>query len=342
MSGSAPFHDILAAVADGDGLDREQSRRAFLLLMEGAASPAQTAAFLMALRVRTESVEEIAGAVEAMRSKSTPVHAPDGSVDTCGTGGDRLGTVNVSTAAALVIAGCGVPVAKHGNRSVSSRSGSSDVLQALGVNVAVPAATAEQALRTAGIGFLMAPVHHPAMRHVAPVRADLRLRTIFNLLGPLANPARVRRQVVGVYSRHWLEPLARVLHELGSEHAWLVHGADGMDELTMTDISHVAELRGGDIRTFTVSPEDAGLARCAPEDLLGSDARSNAESLRRVLEGAPGPYRDIVLLNAAAGLIVARRAGGLAEGVRIAGQSIDSGAAAAALARLVECTRAAS
>ncbi len=339
MTDTLPFRDVLVSVADGEVLDREQAKRAFLLLMEGAATPPQTAAFLMALRVRGEQIQEITGAAEAMRSKCTPVHAPDDAIDTCGTGGDRLGTVNVSTAAALVAAGCGATVAKHGNRSVSSRSGSSDVLAALGVKISVPAATVEQAIQQAGIGFLMAPVYHPAMRNVAPVRVDLGLRTIFNLLGPLANPAGVRRQVVGVFSRRWLEPLARVLHELGSEHAWLVHGADGMDELTLTDVSHVTELRHGEIRSFSVTPEDAGLARCAPEQLRGGDAPANAESLRRLLEGDRGPYRDIVLLNAAAALIVARRASSLAEGVAVAAQSIDTGAAAAVLEKLVACMR---
>jgi len=307
--------------------------------MEGQASQAQTAAFLMALRVRTEQVEEIAGAAQAMRAKATRVRAPAGAVDTCGTGGDGLGTVNVSTATALVVAGCGVPVAKHGNRAVSSKSGSSDVLDALGVNVAAPVAAVEQAMRVAGVGFLLATVYHPAMRHVGPVRADLGLRTVFNLLGPLANPAGVRRQVIGVFADRWLEPLARVLHELESEHAWIVHGADGMDELTTTGATHVAELKGGQVRTFTVTPEDAGLSRTTPAELVGGDAAANAASIRDLLDGKRGPYRDIVVLNAAAALIVAQRADSLEEGAAQAARSIDTGAAGAALDRLVECTQ---
>lgn len=339
MSDEPAFREILAAVADGRTLTRNQAQHAFSLLMEGQTSQAQTAAFLMALRVRTEQVEEIAGAAQAMRAKATRVRAPAGAVDTCGTGGDGLGTVNVSTATALVVAGCGVPVAKHGNRAVSSKSGSSDVLDALGVNVAAPVAAVEQAMCVAGVGFLLATVYHPAMRHVGPVRADLGLRTIFNLLGPLANPAGVRRQVIGVFADRWLEPLARVLHELESEHAWIVHGADGMDELTTTGETHVAELKGGQVRTFTVTPEDAGLSRAAPAELVGGDATANAASIRNLLNGQRGPYRDIVVLNAAAALIVAQRADDLEEGAAQAARSIDTGAAGTALDRLVECTQ---
>ncbi|MDE0710654.1 MAG: anthranilate phosphoribosyltransferase [Rhodospirillales bacterium] len=340
MSEGPPFHDILAAVADGQTLTRNQAQHAFSLLMEGQTSQAQTAAFLMALRVRTEQVEEIAGAAQAMRAKATRVRAPAGAIDTCGTGGDGLGTVNVSTATALVVAGCGVPVAKHGNRAVSSKSGSSDVLDALGVNVAAPVDAVEQAMRVAGVGFLLATVYHPAMRHVGPVRADLGLRTVFNLLGPLANPAGVRRQVIGVFADRWLEPLARVLHELESEHAWIVHGADGMDELTTTGATHVAELKGGQVRTFTVAPEDAGLSRAAPAELVGGDAAANAASIRDLLDGRRSPYRDIVVLNAAAALIVAQRADSLEAGAAQATHSIDSGAAGTALDRLVACTQA--
>ena len=339
MSDGPAFREILAAVADGRTLTRNQAQHAFSLLMEGQTSQAQTAAFLMALRVRTEQVEEIAGAAQAMRAKATRVRAPAGAVDTCGTGGDGLGTVNVSTATALVVAGCGVPVAKHGNRAVSSKSGSSDVLDALGVNVAAPVSAVEQAMCVAGVGFLLATVYHPAMRHVGPVRADLGLRTIFNLLGPLANPAGVRRQVIGVFADRWLEPLARVLHELESEHAWIVHGADGMDELTTTGETHVAELKGGQVRTFTVTPEDAGLSRAAPVELVGGDATANAASIRNLLDGQRGPYRDIVVLNAAAALIVAQRADDLEEGAAQAARSIDTGAAGTALDRLVECTQ---
>jgi anthranilate phosphoribosyltransferase len=266
------------------------------------------------------------------------VQAPEGAVDTCGTGGDASGTYNISTAAALVVAACGVPVAKHGNRALSSRAGSADVLKALGVNVDADLALIERSMREAGIGFMMAPRHHGAMRHVAGARVELGTRTIFNLLGPLANPAAARRQVMGVFAREWLEPLARVLGRLGSERAWVVHGADGLDELSTTGTSEVAELAGGEVRTFQITPEDAGLPRARLEDLLGGEADSNALALRTVLDGMPGPYRDIVLLNSAAALVVAERAADIRDGVSLAERAIDAGAARAVLQRLVTIT----
>jgi anthranilate phosphoribosyltransferase len=289
----------------------------------------------MGLRVRGETVDELTGGAEALRERMVEVQAPTNAIDTCGTGGDASGTFNVSTAAALVVAACGVPVAKHGNRALSSKAGSADILAALGVNIDAEPARVERAIREAGIGFMMAPRHHGAMRHVAGARVELGTRTIFNLLGPLANPAGARRQLLGVFAHDWIEPLAHVLGQLGSERAWVVHGSDGLDELTTTGPSHVAELRAGRVTTFEVTPEQAGLPRARLEDLRGADATTNADALRALLDGVRGPYRDIVLLNSAAALVIADRAGDLAAGVARARDAIDSGAAKAALARLV-------
>jgi anthranilate phosphoribosyltransferase len=272
-----------------------------------------------------------------MRERMVKVKAPAGAIDTCGTGGDASGTYNVSTAAALVVAACGVPVAKHGNRALSSRAGSADVLAALGVNTDAEVSHVEQAIAEAGIGFMMAPRHHGAMRHVAGARVELGTRTIFNLLGPLANPASAKRQLMGVFAKDWVEPLAHVLGQLGSERAWVVHG-DGLDEITTTGPSQVAELRDGKVRCFEVTPEQAGLPKARLEDLRGADAETNAQALRALLTGAPGPFRDIVLLNAAAALIVAGRADDLRDGVKQAAQAIDSGAADAVLGRLAAIT----
>jgi anthranilate phosphoribosyltransferase len=267
------------------------------------------------------------------------VAAPADAIDTCGTGGDASGTFNVSTAAALVVAACGVPVAKHGNRALSSKAGSADVLAALGVNIDADPPRVERAIREAGIGFMMAPRHHGAMRHVAGARVELGTRTIFNLLGPLANPAGTRRQLLGVFARDWVEPLASVLARLGSERAWVVHGADGLDELTTTGPSLVAALQGGKITTFEVTPEEVGLPRARLEDLRGADAETNADALRAVLDGLRGPYRDIVLLNSGAALVVAGRVDDLAAGVARAAEAIDRGAAKAVLARLIAISR---
>ncbi len=334
----ADFKAILAQVASGGSLSRAQAEAAFEVMMSGEATPAQIGAFLMGLRVRGETVEEITGAATVMRAKAVRVDAPAGTIDTCGTGGDASGTFNVSTGAAIVVAACGVPVAKHGNRAASSKSGSSDVLAALGVNIDADMALVARALADAGICFMMAPRHHGAMRHVAGARVELGTRTIFNILGPLSNPADAKRQLLGVFSRQWLEPMARVLGNLGSQRAWLVHGSDGLDELTTTGPSYVAELRGGDVRTFEVTPEQAGLETARPDDLKGGDAATNAAAMRAMLGGERGPYRDIVLLNSAAALMVADRAGDLREGAEMARAAIDAGTARDVLDRLIRIT----
>jgi anthranilate phosphoribosyltransferase len=329
---------VLARIAEGATLAEEEAEAAFDILMAGEATPAQIAGFLMGLRVRGETVAEIAGAARAMRARMSRVTAPEGAIDVCGTGGDAAGTLNISTAVAFVVAGAGVPVAKHGNRAVSSRSGAADVLGALGVNLDAPFAAIERAMAEAHVAFLLAPRHHAAMRHVAGPRVELGLRTIFNLLGPLANPAGVRRQLMGVFSRAWIAPLAETLGRLGAERAWVVHGSDGLDELTVTGPSHVAAWEGGTVRQFTVTPEEAGLVRGSPAALKGGDAAENAEALRGVLGSIGGPYRDAVLLNAAAALVIAGRADHLRAGVALAARSIDSGAAARALDALVAIT----
>ena len=334
----ADFKAILAQVASGGSLSRAQAEAAFEIMMSGEATPAQIGAFLMGLRVRGETVEEITGAATVMRAKAVRVDAPAGTIDTCGTGGDASGTFNVSTGAAIVVAACGVPVAKHGNRAASSKSGSSDVLAALGVNIDADMSLVARALTDAGICFMMAPRHHGAMRHVAGARVELGTRTIFNILGPLSNPADAKRQLLGVFSRQWLEPMARVLGNLGSQRAWLVHGSDGLDELTTTGPSYVAELRDGDVRSFEVTPEQAGLATAQPDDLKGGDAATNAAAMRAMLGGERGPYRDIVLLNSAAALMVADRAGDLREGAEMARAAIDAGTARDVLDRLIRIT----
>lgn len=330
---------VLAKVASGATLDREEAYATFAMIMSGDATPAQIGAFLMALRVRGETVEEITGAVQAMREKALKIPAPANAIDIVGTGGDASGTFNISTGAALVVAACGVPVAKHGNRALSSRCGAADVLAALGVNIEAELDVVGRALGEAGIAFLMAPRHHSAMRHVAGPRVELGTRTIFNLLGPLSNPAGVSRQFSGAFAREWIVPMAQVLGNLGSERAWVVHGADGLDELTTTGPSFVAELSGGTVRTFEVAPEDAGLPRASPQDIRGGDAETNAAAMRAMLGGERGPFRDIVLYNAAGALVVAGRAGDLAEGVAIAAEAIDSRRALATLVKLVEISR---
>jgi len=339
MSESASdLKQMIGRVATGQPLTRSEAEEAFDIIMSGNATPAQIGGFLMALRVRGETVDEITGAARVMRAKMLPVEAPAGTIDTCGTGGDGVGTYNVSTAVALVLAACGVPVAKHGNRALSSKSGAADVLGALGVNIDADLRLVAKSLAEAGICFLMAPRHHSAMRHVGPTRVELGTRTIFNLLGPLSNPAKVRRQVIGVFSPDWVEPLAKVLGDLGHEHAWVVHGADGLDELSTTGPSRVAELKDGAVRCFEVAPADAGVPTGRLEDLKGGDAAVNAAALTALLAGEPSAYRDIVVLNAAAALIVADRAGDLMEGARLAAEAIDSGRARGTLARLVAVT----
>jgi len=329
---------IVARIAAGQNLSEAETERAFTVMMTGAATHAQMGGLLTGMRVRGETVDEIAGAARAMRAQMTAIDAPEGAIDTCGTGGDGAGTYNVSTAAALVVAAAGVPVAKHGNRAQSSSTGAADVLEALGVKVDAGPERMAEALRETGTCFLLAPAHHGAMRHVAPVRKELGTRTIFNLLGPLSNPARVRRQVIGVFAREWVEPLAHVLRRLGHERAWVVHGLDGLDELSTTGPSLVAELKEGEVRTFEVTPEDAGLRRESLERLRGGDAEANARAIRAVLAGESGPLRDIVLMAAGAGLVVADRAADLREGVAQAAEAVDSGRARAVLERFAAVT----
>ncbi len=334
------FAQFIIKTAEGQALTAEEAAEAFAIMMSGDATPAQMGAFLMALRLRGESVDEITGAARTMRAKAATVSAPKGAIDTCGTGGDAKGTYNISTCAAFVAAGAGVPVAKHGNKSVSSKSGSADVLAALGVNLDVGPDVVARAIEEAGVGFMFAPKHHAAMRHVGPVRAELGMRTIFNILGPLANPAGTRHQVIGVYSRDWLVPLAEVLRNLGSDRVWIVHGSDGLDELTTTGTTYVAELKDGKVTTFEVTPDDAGLAVAEPDDLVGGEADENADALKGLLDGKPSAFRDIVILNAAAALIVAGVARDLKEGAERAANAIDTGAARKALDDLVRITNA--
>jgi anthranilate phosphoribosyltransferase len=332
------LRQLIHKVATGATLSAAEIRSALETMTAGLASPAQMGAFLMALRVRGETVDEITGAAELMRSKMTPVEAPPDTVDIVGTGGDGLGTYNVSTCASLVAAGAGVRVGKHGNRAVSSVSGASDVLAALGVKLDVLPPVITDCIMKAGVGFMWAPMHHAAMKHWAPVRAELGIRNIFNLLGPISNPAGVRRQVVGVFDAQWVEPIANVLKNLGSEHVWVVHGHDGLDELTTTGSTKVAELKDGKIRFFEVTPADAGLPPAKLADLKGGNAEANAAAIQDVLAGKPGPFRDVVLLNAAAALIVGGKTQSLTEGVELAARSIDSGAAQHALDRLIAIT----
>jgi anthranilate phosphoribosyltransferase len=339
MSGEGgDFKRLIALVADGASLSRQQAEEAFEVIMSGEATPSQMGAFLMALRVRGETVDEITGAATVMRAKALSVNAPEGAMDTCGTGGDASGTYNISTGAALLVAAAGVPVAKHGNRALSSLSGSADVLAALGVNIEAEITHVEQAMREANIGFLMAPRHHAAMRHVGPTRVELGTRTIFNLLGPLSNPAGAKRQLIGVFDRRWTAPMAEVLGRLGSQRAWVVHGSDGLDEITTTGATTVSEFKDGKVSSFEVTPEDAGLSRADPADLKGGDAETNARAITEMLDGQSGPYRDIVLLNAGAALLVADKAGDLRDGAGLAAEAIDSGKARETLARLVTIT----
>ncbi|HEY8611855.1 MAG TPA: anthranilate phosphoribosyltransferase [Roseomonas sp.] len=324
---------VLARLAAGERLAESEAESAFDTVMAGEATPAQIAGMLMAMRVRGETVAELTGAVRAMRARMIGVDLPEDAIDLVGTGGDAAGSLNISTAAALVVAGAGVPVAKHGNRALSSRAGASDVLTALGVNTDVPFDRIPEVLRGAGICFLMAPRHHSALRHAAGPRMELGTRTIFNLLGPLANPARVRRQMTGAFAAQWLRPMAETLGRTGTQHAWLVHG-QGLDELTVNGPSHVVELKDGVIREFGVTPEEAGLARHPAESLRGGEPAENAEALLGVLRGDTGGYRDCVLLNAAAALIVAGKVTDLRAGVVLAAEAIASGAAMRALERL--------
>lgn len=328
------FKSLIGHVATGEPLTREQAAQAFDIMMSGDATPSQIAGFLMALRVRGETVPEIAGAVSVMRQKMTPVKAPDHAIDIVGTGGDQSGSYNVSTCAALVAAAAGATVAKHGNRALSSKSGAADTLEALGVNLATEPEGIARCIAEVGVGFMFAPNHHAAMRHVGPSRVELGTRTVFNLLGPLSNPASVKRQLIGVYSPEWVEPLAHVLKELGSTDVWVVHG-DGMDEITVTAPTMVAALKNGSISTFEVSAANAGVAEHPLEAIKGGDAVHNAKALESVLDGEKNAYRDIVLMNAGAGLIVAGMADDLREGAAKAASAIDDGTAKQVLSRLV-------
>jgi anthranilate phosphoribosyltransferase/anthranilate synthase/phosphoribosyltransferase len=324
---------ILAKLGRGEALSEQESAAAFGIVMDGEATQAQIGGMLMAMRARGETVAELTGAVTAMRARMTRIAAPRGAIDVCGTGGDGAATLNVSTAVTFVVAACGVPVAKHGNRALSSRSGGADVLLALGVNIEPPMETLPRILSETGCVFLFAPRHHPALRHAGPVRAELGVRTIFNLTGPMANPAQVTRQLIGVYDPIWAVPMARTLANLGTEHAWIVHG-NGLDELTLDGDNQLVILKNGDISERTLNAADAGLTAVPAAAIAGGDAAHNAAALTAMLAGAPGPYRDTILLNAAAALIVAGKAPSLTDGVSLAARAIDSGAAANILNRL--------
>ena len=326
----------IGRIASGDTLNTEDARNAFDIMMSGNATNSQMGAFLMGMRVRGETVEEITGGASIMRDKALTVAAPNGTIDTCGTGGDSSGTYNISTAASLIAAGCGVPVAKHGNRALSSRCGSADVLLALGVKIDTAVELVERCIQKAGIGFLMAPRHHGAMRHVASTRVELGTRTIFNLLGPLSSPADAKRQLIGVYSPQWLVPMAEVLRNLGSTHVWVAHGSDGLDEITTTGTTQIAELKNGNVRTFELTNEDFGLPKSDIKDLKGSDADENARAITEMLSGLKSPFRDIALANAGAALVVAGKVNCPKKGVELAARAIDDGSARRALEKLIE------
>ena len=327
---------LLAKVADGKSLTRDEAVAAFSVLMSGEATPSQIGAFLMALRVRGETVDEISGAVTVMREKMLRVDAPADAIDIVGTGGDASGSFNISTCAAFVAAGAGLKVAKHGNRALSSKSGSADVLMALGVKLDTGPEKIGECIREAGLGFMFAPQHHASMKHVGPTRVELGTRTVFNLLGPLSNPAGVKRQVTGVFSKAWVEPLTHVLKSLGSEACWICHGEGGVDEIVPTGTTWVSELKNGEIRSFEVTPESVGITRSKPEDLKGGEAAENAAALKSVLEGKPSAFADAAAMTAAAALLVAGRVADLKSGVVSAREAIASGAASKALVRLVE------
>jgi anthranilate phosphoribosyltransferase len=334
------FKPLIAKVAAGATLTRSEAESAFDSMLSGEVTPSQMGGFLMALRVRGETVEEITGAVAAMRAKMVAVEAPPDAIDIVGTGGDSSGSYNVSTLAAIITAACGVTVAKHGNRAASSRAGAADTLAALGVKIGLPPHGVERCIREAGIGFMMAPAHHASMRHVGPARVELGTRTIFNLLGPLSNPAGVKRQLIGVFSAAWLEPMAEVLRNFGSERVWVTHGLDGLDEITTTGPTKVVELKGGALHAFELTPEAAGLVRSAPAALKGGDPGQNAKALVDVLDGAPGAYRDIGLITTGAALVVAGKAASIRDGVAIGDAAIKSGAARRTLDRLIAVSNA--
>jgi anthranilate phosphoribosyltransferase len=336
----ADMKAFLGKAAAGEKLTREEAEAAFDIIMSGEATPTQIGGFLMALRVRGESVDEIAGAVCSMRGRMTPVQAPAGAIDIVGTGGDASGTYNISTCSAFAVAGAGVPVAKHGNRALSSKSGAADALKALGVNIDLKPERIGECIREAGIGFMFAPHHHAAMRHVGPSRVELGTRTVFNLLGPLCNPASVKHYMLGVFAKEWIEPIAEVLGSLGADTAWVVHGSfgerNGIDEISSTGTTYVAELKRGRVRSVQIEPADFGVDPVEPEALLGGAPEENAKALRDVLEGKLGAFRDVVLMNAGAALMVAGKAALTEDAAKLARASIDSGRALKALERLVE------
>jgi len=334
------FKPLIAKIAAGSRLSLGEATEAFDAMLSGEVTPSQMGGFLMGLRVRGESVDEIAGAVRAMRARMVKVASPPGAIDVVGTGGDNSGSYNVSTLAAFIVAACGVPVAKHGNRAASSKAGAADTLAALGVKISLSAEGVERCLKEANIGFMMAPAHHAAMRHVGPTRVELGTRTIFNLLGPLSNPASVKRQLIGVFSAAWQEPMAEVLRSLGSERVWIAHGGDGLDEITTTGPTRIVALEEGAVRSFEITPESVGLRRAEPSALKGGDARHNAAALTAVLDGAENAYRDIGALNAAAALVVGGKAATLAEGFREASEALRSGAARRTLDRLIAASNA--
>ena len=330
------FKSLIAKVAEGKPLTQAESRSAFNVLMSGEATPSQIAGFLMALRVRGETVDEISGAVEVMREKMTRVAAPPDAIDIVGTGGDASGSYNISTCAAFIAAGSGLTIAKHGNRALSSRSGAADVLMALGVKVDATPDVISTCIAEAKLGFMFAPAHHSSMKHVGPTRVELGTRTIFNLLGPLSNPAGVKRQVTGVFSRQWVEPLAKVLHNLGSEACWICHGEGGMDEIVPTGTSWISELKGGNIRSFELNPEAVGITRSESAQLKGGDASHNAEALRQVLDGKQSAFADAALMTAAAAQVVAGQSENMQEGLAKARDAIATGAARSTLETLIK------
>ena len=328
----------LNKAGDGVALSEDESREAFDIIMSGGATTAQIAGFLMALRTRVETVDEITGAVKVLREKMLSIPSPKGAIDIVGTGGDGSGTYNISTGAAIVTASCGVPVAKHGNRALSSKSGTADALKAIGVNIDCQIELLKKSLSEANICFLMAPRHHSAIKHVMAARVELGVRTMINIIGPLSNPANVKRQMTGVFAREWIVPMAKTLGNLGSEMAWVVHGSDGLDEITTTGKTFVAQLKDGNVSEFEISPADAGIPEANPQDLKGGDASHNAKALMALLEGEKGPYRDIVVLNAAASLLVAGKVDNLKDGAEMAASAIDDKKSLDTLESLINIT----
>ncbi|MBL4739496.1 MAG: anthranilate phosphoribosyltransferase [Sneathiella sp.] len=338
MSKPKNFKALISTIAAGETLSTEEARFAFNTILSGDATPSQMGAFLMGLHLRGETTQELVGGVSVLREKASYIKAPEGAIDLVGTGGDGYGTQNISTAAAFVVAGAGVPVAKHGNKAASSKSGTADVQAVLGINTECDLALTEKALFEAGIGFMVAYRHHGAMRHVGPTRVELGIRTIFNLLGVMSNPAAVKRQLTGVYDPRWMIPMAETLRELGSEHVWIMHGSDGLDELTTTGPSFVAELKDGDIREFEITPEEMGLERVTLDALKGGTPEENARDLLALLKGAKGPYRDVALLNAGAAILIGGKCDTVREGIELAEKSIDSGKALHAMEELKRIT----